>query len=76
MAVTQADIEALNAQIAQAERQVTNGDQSVTYRSIADLILARNDLQDQINKASVTTGETPPKPKQTRVYYGGRGYDQ
>ena len=45
MAVTQQDIDALNAAIASGERVVVLNGQSVTYRSIDDLIKARNDLR-------------------------------
>jgi hypothetical protein len=74
MAVTQADIDALNRAIASGERQVTHGNKSVTYRSISDLIAARDDLQRQLNEQAIAEGTTAPRPKQTRAYYGGRGY--
>ncbi|MBK6587952.1 MAG: hypothetical protein IPG22_06515 [Acidobacteria bacterium] len=70
MAVTQSDIDALNAAIASGEKQVALGAQQVTYRSINELIAARNDLQarlDAENAAAV-------KSKQTKLYYAGRGY--
>ena len=69
MSVTQAQIDALNEAISQAERQVTNGAQTVTYRSIADLIAARDDLRRQLaNQAQ------PERPRRTYLTYGGRGY--
>jgi len=74
MAVTQQDIDALNAAIKSGERQVTIGNKSVTYRSISDLIMARDDLQTQLDAQQVADGTKAPKPKQTRAYYGGRGY--
>ena len=74
MAVTQAQIDALNDQIASAERQVTNGSQSVTYRSIQDLKTARDDLQKQLTAQEVSSGAQAPRSKHTRVYYAGRGY--
>lgn len=43
--------------------------QSVTYRSTADLITARNDIQTQLDRASPT-----PRRKQTYAYFSGRGY--
>ena len=45
MPVTQSDIDNLNAAIASAEKQVALGSQQVTYRSIAELISARDDLR-------------------------------
>lgn len=75
MAVTQADIDALNAAIASGERQVTIGSQSVTYRSINDLLQARDDLQRQLDAQAVASGDKSPRPRQTMAYYGGRGYN-
>lgn len=72
MAVTQTDIDNLNKAIASGERQVTIGSQSVTYRSIADLIQARNDLQTQLNAQN----ETQPRPRISRLYFAGRGYNK
>lgn len=74
MAVTQSQIDALNDAIASAERQITNGSQSVTLRSIDDLKKARDDLQAQLNAQEVSDGTRSPRPKQTYLYYGGRGY--
>lgn len=74
MPVTQSQVDALNDAIASAERQITNGSQSVTYRSIADLKAARDDLQDQLNKQKIASGDAPAQPRQTRLYYSGRGY--
>lgn len=72
MAVTQSDIDALTAAIASGERQVTIGSQSVTYRSIDDLIKARDTLMRDL---ATQTG-TAPRPRHTRLYYAGRGYDK
>lgn len=69
MAVTQADIDELNRAIATGERMVVLNGQSVTYRSIADLILARDDLQRQLTAAA---GGTPRK--QFYAYHAGRGF--
>lgn len=66
--VTQTDIDNLNTAIANGERVVRLGDKMVEYRSIAELIAARNDLQ-----AQMTTAATPARPKQTRLYQSGRG---
>lgn len=71
---TQAQIDALNAQIASAERQVTNGSQSVTYRSIEDLKAARDDLQRQLDAQAVADGTKPPRSRHIKTYYGGRGF--
>jgi hypothetical protein len=74
MAVSQSDIDALNAAIATGEKQVVLDGQSITYRSITDLREARNDLQEQLNRdAQIAAGKR--KPKRVSLYYSGRGYN-
>lgn len=70
MAVTQTDIDALNAAIASGEKQVALGAQQVTYRSISELIVARNELQRQMDAQT----PVPVKSRQTKLYHAGRGY--
>lgn len=71
MAITQDMIDALNTAIATGERQVALGAQQITYRSIAELISARDDLLRQLQaEATAASG----KPRQTRLYQSGRGY--
>lgn len=73
MAVTQQDIDNLNAAIASGERVVVLNGQSVTYRAIADLILARNDLQRQLSdQAASETGAH--RAKRRYAYHAGRGF--
>lgn len=74
MAVTQADIDALNGAIASGERQVTLGAQSVTYRSIDDLIKARDNLRQELANQTLQASGVPIRRRGT-FYYGGRGYD-
>lgn len=69
MAVTQQQIDDLNNAIASGERVVVLNGQSVTYRSIDDLIKARNDLREEIKGQAGTK-----RRKQTQAYYAGRGY--
>lgn len=73
MAVTQADIDALNAAIATGERVVWLGNKRVEYRSIGELIAARNDLQAQLTTAENTAAGTV-RPRQTLLTQGGRGF--
>lgn len=73
MAVTLEMIAALNAQIALPERQITNGNESVTYRSIADLIAARDALQAEYDNAQAAAAGVGRR-RQTYAYYGGRGF--
>lgn len=70
MPVTQADIDALNAAIASGEKQVALGAQQVTYRSIDELIRARNTLQAELDAQSAAG----VKSRQTLLYQKGRGY--
>ena len=73
MAVTLQDIDALNAAIASGERMVTLQGQSVTYRSIPDLIQARNDLVQQMqDQAAQASGKR--RVKRLQAYYAGRGF--
>ena len=74
MPVTQADIDALNTAIATGERQVTLGSQSITYRSIDDLIKARNDMRTELANQGAAAAGTPIK-RRTLAYYSGRGYE-
>ena len=48
MAVTQADIDALNKALATGEKIVRIGDKLVEYRSPEQIIKARDDLQRQL----------------------------
>lgn len=70
MAVTQQDINALNAAIASGARSVTLGGQTLIYNTPDSLIKARDDLQKQLQ---ATTGKR--RPRQTYAYQAGRGYD-
>ena len=70
--VTQADIDALNVAIASGTRQVTLGNQSVTYQTIDALIKARDDLRTQLAAANPNRVR---RRKQTLLFQNGRGYD-
>lgn len=74
MAVTQQDIDGVTAAIASGERQVTIGGQTVTYRSIGDLLLARDTLKAEFLAQQVADGTVTPRSKQSYAYYAGRGY--
>lgn len=71
MAYTQTDLDNIKAAIASGERQVTIGSQSVTYRSISDLITARDEIQKELNQQAAAGN---PKPTISRLYFAGRGY--
>lgn len=74
MPVSQADIDALNVAIASGEKQVVLDGQSITYRSVAELVAARKDLQDQMNTTAVKATGTPRRPKQYGLYVCNRGF--
>lgn len=69
MAVSQTDIDNLNTALASGVRSATVGGQTVTYGTVDALIRARNDLQRQLDKATLPT----PRHRQTYVQYAGRG---
>ena len=70
MAITQTDIDNLNAAIASGTRSVTIGGQTITYGTVDALIRARNDLQKLLNaEAGART-----RSRQTYAYHAGRSY--
>ncbi len=69
MAVSQADIDALNAALASGEKIVRIGDKWVEYRSPEAIIVARNDLQKQLADATGTS-----RPRVVYHTQSGRGY--
>lgn len=72
MAVSQADIDALNEAIASGTRQVTIGGQSIIYNTTESLIKARNDMRNELRKLSETNAT---RSRRTQAYYAGRGFD-
>lgn len=73
MAVTQADIDNLNAAIASGARQVTIGGQTILYQTTESMIKARQDLEAQMRKEQDALAGKK-RSKQTLAYYAGRGY--
>lgn len=71
--VTQADIDALNEQIASGTRQVVIGDQSITSNTTQSLIVARDDLVRQLARQEAKAAGRV-RPSQTLIRYAGRGY--
>ena len=70
MAVTQADIDNLNAAIASGARSVTLGGQTLILNTGESLIKMRDDLVKQL------AAQNPAqRPRQSYAYYAGRGYD-
>lgn len=73
MPVTQAQLDALNEAIATGELKVHHGDKSMEYRSIAELIQAREQL---LRQQLAERGMGGPLSRITRLVHGGRGFDQ
>ena len=71
MAITQADLDALDRALASGERMVVLNGQSVTYRSIDDLIKARDYLAARLSELTLEAR----RPKRTYAYQSGRGFD-
>lgn len=73
MAVTQADIDNLNAAIASGVRSTTLGGQTVIFNTGESLIKMRDDLVKQLAAQKAATAR--PRPRQSYAYFAGRGYD-
>lgn len=73
MPVLQSDIDALTEAMATGERLVRKGDKTVEYRSVEELRTAR-DLLTAEKAAEDAALSGTVRPKQTRLYHGGRGY--
>lgn len=74
MAVTQADIDALNKAIADGVRMVTlPGGQTTTYQTTESLIKARDDQTEQL-AAQTRIAASRRKNRRTLLQYAGRGY--
>lgn len=72
MAVTQQDIDKLNAAIATGVRSVTIGGITTIYNTTESLIKARDNLQAQLNAQNAQS--QPRKSKQMQLVSTGRGY--
>ncbi len=73
MAVTQADLDSLNAAIASGVRQVTLGGQTTLFQTTESLIKARDNLALELQKQT-DSAAGKKRSRQTLAYYGGRGY--
>lgn len=75
MAVTQADVDALNQAIVDGVRSVTIGGQTTIFNTTDSLIRARDDAQTRLNALTARTTGTRPS-RRTLLYHGGRGYQE
>ncbi len=75
MAVTQADIDALNVAIADGVRSVTIGGETTIYNTTQSLIQARDDMRKELAVIELRTS-TRRYNKRTLLYQSGRGYQE
>lgn len=66
-------LEGLNQAISDGVRQVTIGDQTITYNTTDSLIRARDDVKEQLAEAERSLAARRV-PRQTQLYFAGRGY--
>lgn len=74
MAVTQADIDALNTAIASGVKSVTLRGKTVVYGGINELIAARDDMKKQLASQAATLPDAPKRSRRLQAYFAGRGY--
>lgn len=72
MPVSQSDIDALNQALKYGERVVKSDGILTEYRSVEELIRARDDLVAQKVIEDAAGGNA--RPKQTILVHGGRGF--
>lgn len=72
-AALQANIATLKGALASGTRQVTLGDQSMTYRSTDDLIKAIDRFENELKNGSIES--TTPRPARYNWTSGDRGYN-
>lgn len=68
MAITQQDIDKIDRAIAKGERIVRFADRTVEYRSVDELIKAKNALLAELSKAT-----SPRRARVRRIYHAGKG---
>lgn len=67
MAYTQAHLDAVELAIAQGEKTVRYADRNIEYRTVDELIRARDLIRTDLARAS------GPRSRVTRLYHGGKG---
>jgi len=77
MPVSQSLIDALTEAIGSGESVVRHGDKTLEYRSVGELIKARNTLLElQQQEAGMSRGVGGPLSRVTRLAHVGRGFDR
>lgn len=74
MAVTQADLDALNQAIADGVRSVTVGGQTTIYNTTDSLIRARDDVRAELLRVQQRE-QGRRVSRRTMLHYAGRGYN-
>ncbi|MCW5319638.1 hypothetical protein D5039_00110 [Verminephrobacter aporrectodeae subsp. tuberculatae] len=69
MAITQQDIDHIDRAIARGERVVRFADRQVEFRSMDELIKARNAMLTELSRAA-----NPGRSRITRIYHAGKGF--
>lgn len=67
MAFTQEDLEKVERAIARGERVVRYSDRTVEYRSVDELLVARDAIRTGMSQAN------GPRSRVVRLYHGGKG---
>jgi hypothetical protein len=67
MAYTQAHLAAVERAIARGEKVVRYSDRTVEYRSVDELVRARDLIRTELTKAA------GPRSRVVRLYHGGKG---
>ncbi|KPA88082.1 hypothetical protein CCU68_28315 [Pseudomonas gingeri NCPPB 3146 = LMG 5327] len=67
MAYTQAHLDAVELAIAQGEKTVRYADRNIEYRTVDELIRARDLIRTDLARAA------GPRSRVTRLYHGGKG---
>jgi hypothetical protein len=75
MPVTLDQLAAMDAAIATGERAIRSPNGTVEYRSIDELIRARNALQSQYQAEQAAVSGRPLRRRVFRMFHAGRGFD-
>ncbi|MEO8640392.1 hypothetical protein [Pseudomonas sp.] len=67
MSFTQKHLDAVEAAIARGEKTVRYTDRTVEYRTVDELLKARDEIRTSLANAG------PPRSRVTRLYHAGKG---
>lgn len=72
MPITQTDLDEINDALRTGEKSVTINGKTVIYRSVDELIRARDDVARQL--AEQQFGTSSARPRRVLLRHGGRGF--